>query len=93
MDATKYLYERKYVTNKQQFLATFPWQYFSLTLPWLLVKIPDISLPAVKIREISRFYRQVVSMYYGLYVYNRRRNSSNCNCINEKYNNSIIYIK
>jgi len=36
--STKYLYGCKYAAYNKQFQATFPWQDFFLTLPWLLVK-------------------------------------------------------
>jgi len=49
----KYLYRRKHATNNKQFLATFPWQDF----------LPDISLTAVKIPDISRFSRQVITLH------------------------------
>jgi len=42
---------------------------FSLTLPSLLEKIPDISLTAVKFPEISRFSIQVVSMNISTMVH------------------------
>jgi len=41
----------------------FPDKTFSLTFPWFISKIPDISLTAVKFPDISRFSKQVVTLH------------------------------
>jgi len=57
------------------FLATFPWQDFFSNISLIFSKIPDISLTAVKFPDISRFSRQVVTVY----VYTRVTIKTNLN--------------
>jgi len=56
---TKYLYECKYAAYS--FRQLFPDKNFSPRSPWLLVK----SLTAVKFPDISRFSREVVTLYFN----------------------------
>ena len=64
----KYPYERKYSSSNEQFWVTFPSQDF---FPWhftvnsLTVNIPDISLTCFKFPDISRFSRQVVTLFWA----------------------------
>jgi len=45
------------------FRKLFHDKIFSLTFPWFFSKISDSSLTAVKFPDISRFSRQVVTLY------------------------------
>jgi len=52
---------RKYAANNKQFRPLFPYKIF-LNISLNSNKIPDISLTAVKISDISRFSIQAVTM-------------------------------
>ena len=53
----------KHAANNKHFQATFPRQDIFCNTSLTFSKVPDISLTAVKFPDISRFSRQVVTLY------------------------------
>jgi len=62
------------ILNHSYSRTQFPWQDFFQKIPWFLqcTKFPDIYLTAIKLPDISRFSRQVITPPYT-FLYSRSR--------------------
>ena len=87
---TKVKNGRKYAAYNIQFYATFPWQDIFHDTSLTFRKIPDISRPAVKFPDISRFSKQMDTLQTVFSNSVTRWLSLRTNC---RYSNDRVWLQ